>query len=69
VPRNFILFLSDENAGGSGLHATIDENMWMSVVPPAMECIKEDATFSEYLKQGLRTIQGIKNKEAKKRKF
>jgi len=58
VPRMlakcFSLFLSDEDAGGSALHASLHNYFWADFVPPAMARIEEqEVVFTGYLKSGI----------------
>ena len=59
--KNFLLFLSDEGAGGTGLHSTLHNHIWSDLAPAATALIssKEDA-FTQYLVDGLKKTAGKK---------
>lgn len=68
VPRkfskNFLLFLSDEGAGGSSLHATLHEHLWVDVVPAAAKRIEtKGEEFSQYLQDGVKKISQMQTKD------
>lgn len=62
--RNFPLFLSDHDAGGSTLHATLHEHVWADVVPAAMQRIDtRGEEFSQYLQDGVKKVNQMQTKD------
>ena len=64
--KNFLLFLSDEGAGGTGLHSTLHNHIWSDLAPAATALIssKEDV-FTQYLVDGLKKTAGKKGPDDK----
>jgi hypothetical protein len=48
MPQNFILFLSDADAGGDDLHRLLHNNIWETLIPPAFARLG-DAAFETYV--------------------
>ena len=66
VAQNFPLFLSDEAAGGTPLHATLHTHFWETLVPPVLQRINddEDGAFDNYISSGVKNAAtGSKQKE------
>lgn len=55
VHKKFLLSLSDQSAGGTGLHATLHEHVWRDLAPYAERIIERDAAqFDKYILDGLK---------------
>ena len=54
-PKNFLLFLSDAEAGGDDTHAILHQHFWETVVPPAFGRLSDPA-FDSYVKEAVSTI-------------
>ena len=55
IHKKFPLALSDQAAGGTGLHATLHEHVWRDLAPYAERIIERDAEqFDKYILDGLK---------------
>jgi hypothetical protein len=54
-PKNFILFLSDTEAGGEDTHAILHQHFWKTFVPPAFGRLSEPA-FDSYVNEAVSAI-------------
>ena len=52
VPKDFILFLSDQEAGGNDLHSVLHNDIWENVMPKAMKRLSDPA-FSRYISEAV----------------
>jgi cytochrome P450 len=59
--NNFLLFLSDEGAGGTGLHSTLHSHFWSDLAPAATAFISsKEEVFAQYLVDGMKKTVGKK---------
>jgi len=56
MPKNFILFLSDSDAGGSDVHSVIHQHLWETLIPPAFDRLS-DPVFQAYLSNAASNIK------------
>lgn len=63
LPDNFILFLSDAEAGGDDRHAILHNYIWETLVPPAFARL-EDSVFQTYVQDAVAQIKnGVDKKQ------
>jgi len=74
LPKNFILFLSDEDAGGGTLHSALHEHIWQTLIPPAFARISSGGggdgdngadPFKGYVKEAVVKLKAIGHKPNK----
>ncbi len=56
LPKYFPLFMSDAEAGGGDLHATIHKHFWETLIPPAFERTS-DPVFDGYVKNMVAEVE------------
>jgi len=61
LSEKFLLFLSDEEAGGSELHSQLHSLMWNTVALPALNRTMEDegGAFASYLSEGKENMNAV----------
>ena len=58
IPKSFLLFLSDQEAGGNDLHSVLHDDIWENVMPIAMKRLSDPA-FSRYISEAVEKTRTI----------
>jgi hypothetical protein len=55
MTKNFPLFMSDADAGGDNMHATLHQHLWETLIPPAFKRLS-DPVFHNYVQTAVARI-------------